>query len=51
MIEFRCENCNKRLFDFKKLRGNIEIKCPRCGEMNYVTSGGSFEKEFVVNPS
>ena len=51
MIQFRCYNCNKRLFDFKELRGKVEIKCPRCGEINHISSGGHFEEEFVVNPS
>lgn len=35
MDEIRCSKCNKLLGVVrKKGKGSIEIKCPRCGELN-----------------
>jgi phage FluMu protein Com len=42
MQEIRCKKCNKLL---AKGSGNIEIKCPRCGEMN--TKKESVENEGI----
>lgn len=33
MIDFRCGKCNKLLGKFRECR-ELEIKCPRCGELN-----------------
>lgn len=33
LTEFRCCECNKLL---GKIKGKAEIKCSRCGSLNYV---------------
>lgn len=33
LTEFRCRGCNKLL---GKIKGEAEIKCSRCGSLNYV---------------
>jgi len=33
LTEFRCCECNKLL---GKIKGEAEIKCSRCGNLNYV---------------
>lgn len=33
LTEFRCCECNKLL---GKIKGEAEIKCPRCNSLNYV---------------
>ena len=33
LTEFRCCECNKLL---GKIKGEAEIKCPRCNNLNYV---------------
>ena len=47
MKQFRCENCNKRLFDYEHAK--IEIKCPRCGTINKLDNEEDFETNFVTN--
>lgn len=39
MEECRCKKCQKLLFKYRR-KGEIEvaIKCPRCGEINMVTT-------------
>ncbi len=37
MIDIRCDKCNKLLGKFRECR-ELEIKCPRCGELNRYTA-------------
>lgn len=34
MNQFRCKKCGKLLCREDIKVGNVEIKCPRCGEIN-----------------
>ncbi|HWP98450.1 MAG TPA: Com family DNA-binding transcriptional regulator [Syntrophomonadaceae bacterium] len=40
MKEFRCGKCQKLLGKYKKCQ-ELEIKCPRCGQLNFIV----FQKE------
>lgn len=40
MKEFRCEKCNKLLGRYRGCR-ELEIKCPRCGRVNYLREDAS----------
>ena len=35
LVEFRCAKCGKLL---GKIKGEVEIKCPRCRELNIVNT-------------
>lgn len=35
LIELRCKKCGKKLGHFK---GEAEVKCPRCKEMNKINT-------------
>ncbi|WP_083762891.1 Com family DNA-binding transcriptional regulator [Halothermothrix orenii] len=39
MKQYRCKNCNRRLFDEELIKGKIKIKCPRCGQINILKRG------------
>lgn len=43
MQEARCKKCGKLLYKYEEPQPKIEIKCPRCGEMN--TKKESVENE------
>jgi phage FluMu protein Com len=34
LLEFRCKKCNKLLCKESIARGQIVVKCPRCGAFN-----------------
>lgn len=36
MVEMRCKRCGKLLGKYSGVKGNVEIKCPRCKELNIV---------------
>lgn len=36
MREWRCSNCGKLLARYEHTAGEIEIKCPRCREINKI---------------
>jgi len=38
MTEIRCVKCGRRLFDIEFIQGRINIKCPKCGTKNDVST-------------
>jgi hypothetical protein len=36
LSEKRCFNCNQKLCNANIIGGAVEIKCGRCGQMNYI---------------
>ncbi|MEN6388901.1 MAG: Com family DNA-binding transcriptional regulator [Syntrophomonas sp.] len=39
MQEFRCQQCNRLLGKYRQCN-TLEIKCPRCGKLNYIVLKG-----------
>jgi len=36
MKDFRCDGCGRKLAEHKLKKGELAIKCPRCGKINAI---------------